>query len=604
MKYISVVIFSLFTLVASAQVQRELAEQAMEEGRFEDALDDFTDLYYRSPNTGNYESVLECYIALKDWRKGERFIQKHIENSRSLVGSFKIDRGYFLQNIPDTVQAELLYNEVLEEVFKQSGLAYQYSERAKKWGLYKLGLAIIETATDANPTMNFDNQKALLYAEMGQLENMYTAYLDALERNPNFRSNLENIIRFNMDREGNIPKATFLKSDIIQRIQAGGTPELNKLLVWILVQEGEFNTAFTQQKALYLREEVNAHSLLIMGQQAVTAKEYRAAKRFFTYLIERGSSTPYLPEAQHELLKVELTMLREKRAEPSEFEDWMNSCRSSFPELRGSSILADLYKLAAEVEFYDLHNNDSALAYVAKCVNSASPRNTSVIESQLLKGDIELAMGLPYDAILTYASVEADHGSSPLGQEARFRKGKVAFFVGNFEWALTTFNVLKASTSKLIANDAMRYSLTIKDNAALDTTYTLLEKYASVMLLMAQNKLPEALLALDTLDGRLQFAAADHPLLDESLFTRAEILQKERNYPEAVALYLRVADEFSDDLLADEALMRAADIEQNNLRNSAAAKDLYERILIEHGNSIFAEQARVEFRKLRGDQNT
>ena len=42
--------------------------------------------------------------------------------------------------------------------------------------------------------------------------------------------------------------------------------------------------------------------------------------------------------------------------------------------------------------------------------------------------------------------------------------------MGDFEWAQAQFSILKASTSKLIANDALDLSVFIMDNLGLDTT--------------------------------------------------------------------------------------------------------------------------------------
>ncbi|GGH66307.1 tetratricopeptide repeat protein [Phaeocystidibacter marisrubri] len=604
MRYLTIAIFSLLSLLSSAQVKLELAEQAMEEGRFEDAIKDYLDLYKSHSDDVNYNYVLDCYIALKDWRSGERFIEKHIDNSRNRLGFYKIDRAFFLQNIPDTSKAEKVYNEVLEEVNSQPGIAYQYSERAKKWGVYRFALAVLETAEQSDPRMQFSNQKASIYAELGMLEEMYSAYLDVLERTPNFLLQLQNIIRFNMNREGEIPISDVLKRDVLVRIREGGPVELNKFLIWILTQEGQYTQAFTQAKALYLRGSYRAIDLLQLGNQAVTAKDFRGANRVFDYIIQEGDKTPFEQNARYALLKSKFTQLQAERADTTQFEELLATCYDNIDALRGSQLLADTYLLMAEVQYGYLHKNEDALESIAKCENSASPNNSSVVSAQLLKGDIQLAMGLPYDAILTYAQVESNHDSSPMGQEARFRKGRVAFYTGKFEWAENTFYVLKHSTSKLIANDAMRYSLLIKDNAALDTTYVLLERYAKVLLLQAQNRYSDALLALDTLDGRLSLAVSDHPLKDEALFTRAELLSNLNKNEEAATLYERVAANFPKDLLADQALIRAARICLYTLKDETRAKNLYEKVLLEHSNSIYAEEARQEYRKLRGDTNT
>ncbi len=52
----------------------------------------------------------------------------------------------------------------------------------------------------------------------------------------------------------------------------------------------------------------------------------------------------------------------------------------------------------------------------------------------------------------------------PLGHQARFSNARLSFYIGEFNWAKSQLDILKAATSKLIANDAMQLSLLISDN--------------------------------------------------------------------------------------------------------------------------------------------
>jgi hypothetical protein len=55
------------------------------------------------------------------------------------------------------------------------------------------------------------------------------------------------------------------------------------------------------------------------------------------------------------------------------------------------------------------------------------------------------------------------------GQEARFKNARLSYYNGDFQWSQAQFDVLKASTSKLISNDALDLSVFIMDNLNLDT---------------------------------------------------------------------------------------------------------------------------------------
>lgn len=593
----------LLSLPSFGQVKREMAQQAMDDGRYEEALSDWRDLYKNDASDFYYEQIVDCFIQLEELDDAEDFIEDHIDKARNRKDLYRIDLGYISLLQQDTTEAEDRFNTVLEAIYRQPGLAYQYSERFKKIGVYQFALGALETAERSNPGMSFDQQKAMLYAEMGMLEEMYISYLEVLEKNPNFLPSLKNVIRFNTNRSGEIPLSDALKREIIVRIQETDDIVFNQLLIWVLKQEGQYRQAFRQLSALYRRTLAEPYEILQLAENAVQSEDFSAAVYIYEFLIEEESSTPFYADAVFGRIKALHAELVEKKADVREFTDLHADMVAANPLLRGNSIRGNLLVLRAETEYLYLNQPEEALSTIEACIEAAASQPKVIAEAKLLKGDIELTQGYPYDALLTYAEVESDFEGGILGQEARFRKARIAFYVGDFEFALIQFDVLKKSTSKLIANDALRLSLLIKDNSALDTTYIMLELYAQALLKQAQHQYEAALLELDSLDAMLQFSP-EHSLLDEAMYSRARIYESMGQLDTAVQLYIAVENQFGKDLLADESLIRAARIYQYQLYNLDKAKELYEKIVLEHGNSVYAEEARNEYRKLRGDLNS
>src|SRR5690606_39542107 len=82
---------------------------------------------------------------------------------------------------------------------------------------------------------------------------------------------------------------------------------------------------------------------------------------------------------------------------------------------------------------------------------------------------ITLADVLVYDeqfnqALIYYTQVQKELKNDVWGQFARFKVAQTSFYKGDFDWAQTQLNVLKSSTSQLIANDALELKLLISDN--------------------------------------------------------------------------------------------------------------------------------------------
>ena len=158
--------------------------------------------------------------------------------------------------------------------------------------------------------------------------------------------------------------------------------------------------------------------------------------------------------------------------------------------------------------------------------------------------------------------------------------------------------MLKASTSKFIANDALDLSVFIMDNLNLDTTADAISLYSGAEMMVFQNRFEEAFLKLDTL--RHDFP--EHSLQDDILYLEAQIYEKKRDYVKAASLYQEVVDKYKDDIRADNSLYNLARLYEFKMNDPEKAKTLYEKIFIDYSGSVFAVDARKQFRILRGDK--
>ena len=103
-----------------------------------------------------------------------------------------------------------------------------------------------------------------------------------------------------------------------------------------------------------------------------------------------------------------------------------------------------------------------------------------------------------WEASLMYLKVEKQFKEDPLGHQAKFNNAKVYYYAGEFDWCQAQLDVLKASTSKLIANDALALSVLITDNYNMDTSDVAMKLFAKADMLFAQQKLNEALAVYDS----------------------------------------------------------------------------------------------------------
>ena len=158
-------------------------------------------------------------------------------------------------------------------------------------------------------------------------------------------------------------------------------------------------------------------------------------------------------------------------------------------------------------------------------------------------------------------------------------------------------DILKEATTREISNDAMRLSLLIRDNTGLDSTEEAMRNYASIELMLFQNKNEEAKLAIDAM---LEEYSA-HSLVDELLWLKADILRKEASFEEALVLLERIETEYFNDVLGDDAYFLSGRIYEEDLSDTIKAMEIYNNFLLKYPGSVYSTDARKRFRMLRGD---
>lgn len=208
--------------------------------------------------------------------------------------------------------------------------------------------------------------------------------------------------------------------------------------------------------------------------------------------------------------------------------------------------------------------------------------------------DVYVYSGDLWEAVITYSQVIESNKATPLGDDVKFKKAKLGYYMGNFSWAKAQLDALRASTSKLIANDAMELSLFISENLETDSTATPLKIFARADLHLFRNNFTEALTALDS----VSMIYPDNSLIDDVDFRKAGILQKQGNYEAAAALLNTIVKDHSWEMLADDALFQLATIYKDKLNRKPEAKELFKKMLTDFPGSVYVVDARAEYRKM------
>ncbi len=589
-------LFLALTQLAQAQ-DEELAREYQRKGEFDKAASLFETVYKQNYSQAVYDDYLTCLIELQDWKSAEKLTKKQIKRFKNYP-IYHIDLGMVLSKSGNKEGEIAAYEEALSFLPDQLNMIHPLANRFIKYQELDWALKVYKTGQALLPSSSFQLQMAEIYAQQEKTEEFLEQYLDLIQINRAYIQTVKSRLSRVISDDPNFETNQILRRLLITRIQDDSRESYIDLLTWLFIQEKNFNQAFIQLRALDKRMNDDQQRIFQLARIAFNNKAYEAAINSYDYIIEVGQRSPYYLDARMSRLRV----LQEKVVTTTDYtlED-LNKLETAYLETldefgKGRQTILLIRDLAHLRAFY-LGQEDSAQTLLEAALEIPGATDLHRAELKMELADVYLFRGMVWDAILLYGQVEKAFKEDRIGQEAKFRRARVYYFTGDFGFAQGQLDVLKASTSKLIANNAMELALLINDNTALDTSTEALSIYARADLKVYQKQYNQALGHLDSLI-KIHIA---NSIIDEAYFLKAQALAELERYPEAVQLLETVTKQYGSDLLGDDALFLLGQIYQEQIGDSEKAMEAFRQLLERYPGSIFTVEARSRFRTLRGD---
>ena len=520
-----------------------------------------------------------------------------------------------LKKNPKQVQLYVTYGNIFERQYKEDEAQAQYEKAIKKlpserFAVTQLANAFINLTKYELAIQAYEKGSKLLkdenifaynlgdlYRRKGDTPKMIDSYLNSLADNPSRINSMKTLFQRYLAEEDFIELQTQLYSRIQDDSEATYYPEL---LTWVFIQKKDYKNAFRQVKALDRQLKENGGRIYRLAGIAANAKDYDAAIAAYDYIVqEKGHMSRYYIEAKRESLFCKRNKLTNGYAYTQEDLKMLEAEYESFLEEFGKrKSTAPIVAGLADLEAFYLNDLDKAIVLLNEMLEYPRLETHVKAEGKLSLADFYLMKGEIWEATLLYSQVDKEFMEDLLGHEARFRNAKLSYYAGDFQWAQAQFDILKASTSKLIANDALDLSIFIMDNLGLDTTAVPLTMYSQADLLVFQNRFDDAYKKIDSLTTMFP----DHTLKDDIYYLNAHIHLKKQEFTKAEAMYQKIIAEHIEEIRADNAMFELAELYENQLNQPDKAKELYEKIFIDFSSSTFSVEARKRFRRLRGDE--
>jgi len=597
MKWFCVVVFFIFAGFSKLLAQGselQLAKQFAANGEQQKALDIYKKLY-KQDNEEYYTIYVNSLLGLKKFDEAEnitkRMIHKHPEDHQYLI---MLGTAYTQQGAIE--KANALYDDLVKNLpADQSEIAmlaaqfYQNSNIDYAIKIFQQGRKILH-----NDAL-FSYELINLYRYKRDKVALTDEYLNFLPSNPAFINQAENALSGLYDGPADYD---ILKVALLKKIQKDPQQTLyTELLTWQFLQQKQFDQALNQALALSRRQNDDGSTIFELCRTLTSDEAYDAAIRGYEYLVSKGKDQPYYIPSKIELINTKNLMVTAGKY----VKDDLISLEKDYIDLlnefgRNSSTAFAMQRLA-NLEAFKLHKLSDAQKLLQETINIPGTKPGLLASCKLDLGDVTLLNNKPWDATLLYSQVEVDFPNTSIGQDAKYRNAKLAYYTGDFTWAKGQLDVLKAATSELIANDALNLSLLISDNITADSTGAALKMYARADLMIFAEEPGKALLTLDSIDKKFP----GNSLAADILMAKARLSIQQKEYEKAVVLLKKIDSDYGSGLWADDAVFMLGDIYENHLSDKEQAKIYYQKIITDYAGSLWINEARKRFRLLRGD---
>jgi tetratricopeptide (TPR) repeat protein len=591
----------LMVLVASLSANAQdpnLANQYFINGEYEKAVSLFGKLHDADVHNEYYfNRLILAYIGAEDMAGGEAVIKAQLKMQPISPNTY-VTYGDLLEKMKRPQDATEQYQKAVNSMAPDFNSVVRLAGLFSAAGKNELAIAVYEkgNALLDDPT-RFALNLGDLYRRTGEMQKMISSYITAVVSDPTKQQLVQSVLQRNMDAAD----FTELQTQLYQQIQADeNNTILVEMLSWSFVQQKDYKNALRQLKAIDKRLAENGSRVFKLAGDAATDRDYDAAIMGYEYLLnEKGANNTWYYDSKREVMQCRRKKITEGFVYTPED---LRTLEAEYEEFLGKhpfgKATAPIVMNLSELEALYLNNIPKAVGLLDSLIKMPGLDRNTRAQSKITLADYLLIQGDIWESTLLYSQVDKDLREEQLGQEARFKNARLSYFNGDFEWAQAQFDVLKSSTSKLIANDALDLSVFILDNLVEDSTGAGLKLYSEAELLMTQNKYDEAVAKLKELKSDFP----EHALQDDLLYLEARIKAKRFDWPAALELYALVAEKFKEDIRADNSLYAMAEIHEFHLKQPDKAKELYERIFTEYSGSVFAVEARKRFRRLRGDK--
>ena len=586
------------TPVVAQQNLEQTAAYYFDHGEYAQAAQLYEGLYKRTTNKYYYQRLLATYLELGEYRDAVKLVERRRKNNSKDLYLY-VDEGSVYLRQKDEKKAQKCFNKAIDAITADLQPVPDLAMAFINAGQLNFAARTYLTAREKtkNRTLYF-NELIAVYQQMGDYGAMTSEYFDLLDNQPRMLNSVQVSMQKALQEAPDNKLADGVRNALVSRVREHPDNKTYlEMMIWFALQQKDFRFALEQAEAVDARfPDKGGQEVLRIAKIAQNNDALDVASDGYRILLTKGKDHPHYFESRIGELEVEFARINKNyHIEESALQQLAQKYTNAFDELGKNERTLTLMRNYANLMGYHSSNIQAAADILDDILEMPRLKPQIRNEVKLELGDLLLFAGEVWDASLLYMQVEKENKNDVLGAMAKYKNAKLSYYNHDFEWANSQLKVLRSSTSKLVANDAMELSLLISDNMEDDSTYGMLEIFADADLLLYRNMLDSAWENYTN----IEIHNLSHPLLDEVLMRKAQIRMKQARYTEADSLLQKVVDFYPYDITADDALIMMGELNEEKLNNTAKAIDCYEKLLLDYPNSLYTNRARKRYNALK-----
>lgn len=596
-------VFLVFLSQAQNSTDNQLANLYYNNGEFEKALSYFEKIIGKQSSKFELLRYVECLEKTNHLKEADK-VWKRICNQFSTDLELPIMMGEYFGRTNRLEDQSKLYNDIIKNSTSNGYAVVELFELFKDRGNIPMaGKALELGRKNLKKSYPLNLQFAEYYGLTANLDKMLEEYFELLEMSPEYLEPIEALLSRQIDfSEEESPIYLKIKEQLLLKIQKKPNDFVySDMLIWLYVQRKSFSAALVQAQALDKREKGQGYRVMELAKTCVENSAYAVARNGFNYVISIGEISPYYYEAMSSLLNVRFREITfEKRATQEDIKNAIGEYRDIIKRLGWGRSSINVAKELSTIMAYYGNDVVGAKNLLDSCLALPGLTDMQQAEIKMNLADILVLGDDIWESSLLYMQVDKMFKFEPIGAEAKFKNARIFYYDGDFLFAQSQLDVLKQSTSKLIANDAMKLSILITDNLGLDSNYSAMNWFSKADLLLEQHKYDEAFVYYDSIIKG--FPASG--LGDELLLRKAQAMKQQGKWQEATIYLEQIVSNWGQDILADDALFQLGELYELHLNDKTKAAEYYKKIIFDYKGSLLTVEARKRFRALRGDNTT